>query len=101
MTNSAGSFRWGSLAFPVLLPTLAFSMGEGAIIPIIPIVANALGADLALAGLITGMLLVGQLVGDIPSGWIVAKAGERTSMIAAAGLSIGAVGIAGIAPTPF
>lgn len=101
MTNNAGSFRWGSLAFPVLLPTLAFSIGEGAIIPIIPIVASALGADLALAGLITGMLLVGQLVGDVPSGWVVSRIGERASMIAAAALSITAVGIAAISPSPF
>lgn len=101
MTNNAESFRWGSLAFPVLLPTLAFSIGEGAIIPIIPIVASALGADLALAGLITGMLLVGQLVGDIPSGWVVSRIGERPAMIGAAALSVTAVGIAAVSPSPF
>lgn len=100
MESSSGSFRWGSLAFPVLLPTLAFAVGEGAIVPIIPIVADALGADLALAGLITGMLLVGHLVGDIPSGWVVAKVGERTAMIAAAVVSIAAVGLAVFAPSP-
>jgi MFS family permease len=34
------------------------------------------------------MLLVGQLVGDIPAGAVVARIGERTSMIGAAMLSI-------------
>lgn len=99
MENSAGSFRWGSLAFPVLLPTLAFAIGEGAIIPVIPIVAHALGADLALAGVITGLLLIGHLVGDIPSGWVVARIGERASMIWAALLAIIASVIAAIAPS--
>src|SRR5690606_20660476 len=99
MENSAGSFRWGSLALPVLLPTLAFAIGEGAIIPVIPIVANALGADLALAGVITGLLLIGHLVGDIPSGWVVARIGERSSMIWAAALAIVASCAAVVAPS--
>lgn len=99
MTESAGTFRWGSLAFPVLLPTLTFAIGEGAIIPVIPIVAHALGADLALAGLITGLLLIGHLIGDIPSGWVVSRIGERASMISAAVLSIVAAGVAATAPS--
>lgn len=98
MSETAG-FRWGSLAFPVLLPTLAFAIGEGAIIPVIPIVAHALGADLALAGVITGLLLVGHLVGDIPSGWVVARIGERASMIWTALLAIAASAVAALAPS--
>ena len=37
---------------PALLPTLLFSIGEGAIIPMIPIAADHLGANLAIAGLV-------------------------------------------------
>ncbi|HRN30405.1 MAG TPA: MFS transporter, partial [Terrimesophilobacter sp.] len=99
MTGHTPTFRWGSLAFPVLLPTLAFAVGEGAIIPVIPIVAHALGADLALAGVITGLLLIGHLVGDIPSGWVVARIGERSSMIWAALLAVVASSVAAIAPS--
>ena len=91
--SSAQPFRFGSLAVPVLLPTLAFSIGEGAIIPIIPIVASNAGADLAVAGLIASLVVVGQLIGDIPSGWVVARVGERTAMIGAALLSLVGVGV--------
>ena len=49
MSASDQPFRFRSIALPVLLPTLAFSIGEGAIIPIIPIVAHNLGAQLAIA----------------------------------------------------
>ncbi|WP_168627922.1 MFS transporter [Cryobacterium sp. BB307] len=92
--SSGQSFRFGSLAVPVLLPTLAFAIGEGAIIPIIPIVASNAGADLAVAGLIAGLFVIGGLIGNIPSGWIVARLGERPSMIGAALLSIVGVGVA-------
>src|SRR5690606_13105411 len=74
-------------------------IGEGAIIPIIPIVANALGADLALAGVITGLLLIGHLAGDIPSGWVVARIGERAAMVSAALLAIAAAAVAALAPS--
>ena len=67
---------------------MVFSIGEGAIIPIIPVIASNLGADLAAAGLIAGMIMVGRLVGDIPSGWITSRIGERMAMIYAALLSV-------------
>jgi len=73
------------IALPALLPTLLFSIGEGAIIPIIPLVASNLGASLAIAGLVAALLLIGELIGNIPSGWLVARIGERPAMIGAAG----------------
>ena len=82
------SFRWRSIALPVLVPTLLFSIGEGAIIPIIPLFAENLGATLAVAGLVGGILMLGELVGDIPSGWLVSRIGERPAMIGASFLSV-------------
>ncbi|MES2171568.1 MAG: MFS transporter, partial [Actinomycetota bacterium] len=75
-------------------------IGEGAIIPIIPVVAHNLGAPLAIAGLIAAMLLVGQVFGDIPSGWTVAKLGERNAMILAALVSVVGLLAALFAPNP-
>lgn len=88
MSNAAHPFRWQSIAVPAFLPTLLFSIGEGAILPIIPIVASDLGASLAVAGLISAMTMVGVLIGDIPSGWLVSRIGERTAMIGAAFVAI-------------
>lgn len=61
-------------------PTLLFALGEGAVIPLIPVIANRLGADVALAALIASALVVGQLCGNIPAGWAVARFGERITM---------------------
>jgi MFS family permease len=94
-------FNLRSVAVAVFLPTLVFAIGEGAIIPIIPVVANSLGATLAVAGFIAAMIMVGELLGDIPSGWVVSRIGERTSMIAASFLSIVGLVIAMLAPNPW
>ncbi|GAA2748728.1 putative MFS family arabinose efflux permease [Amnibacterium kyonggiense] len=84
MTSAGPTFRLGSVALPVYLPGLLFSIGEGAVIPVIPVDAARLGGSLALAGFISALIMVGTLIGDIPSGWIVARVGERTAMIGSA-----------------
>ncbi|MCY7411458.1 MAG: MFS transporter, partial [Salinibacterium sp.] len=100
MSIAEQPFRWRSIVLPAVLPTVLFSIGEGAIIPIIPIAADNLGASLAIAGLIAALLMVGELFGNIPSGWLVARVGERPAMIGAAALSIIGAAICVIAPNP-
>ncbi|MFB9309341.1 MFS family permease [Agromyces hippuratus] len=99
MTDSAPRFSWRGVILPVYLPTLVFSLGEGAMIPIVPLVATERGASLALAGLIAAMLMVGELAGDLPAGWLVARIGERNAMIGAAMLAVIGVLIAIVSPT--
>ncbi|PJJ62383.1 MFS transporter [Compostimonas suwonensis] len=101
MSENERGFSFRSIALPALLPTLLFSIGEGTIIPIIPAVASNLGASLALAGFIAAMIMLGELAGDIPSGWVVSRIGERTAMIWAALLSIVAVVVCIAAPNPW
>ncbi|GEP26554.1 MULTISPECIES: MFS transporter [Cryobacterium] len=100
MSNHERPFSLRSVALVAFLPTLLFSIGEGAIIPLIPLVATDLGASLAIAGVIAAMVMLGELVGDIPSGWIVSRIGERNAMIWASALTIGAVIVCIVAPNP-
>ncbi|MDQ1546963.1 MAG: hypothetical protein QOH69_1867 [Actinomycetota bacterium] len=100
MSTDELPFTWRSIALPAFLPTLLFSTGEGAIIPIIPTVAHSLGATLAIAGLIASMIMVGEVFGDIPSGWLVARIGERTAMIGGAFVAVIGLAIAAFAPNP-
>jgi len=83
----------------VYLPTLLFSLGEGAVVPLIPVIAANRGASLASAGLIASALVVGQLCGNIPAGWLVAKAGERVTMVIAGSLSLIGVIAGALAPS--
>lgn len=101
MSNTQRPLNLRSVALTAFLPTLLFSVGEGAIIPLIPLVASDLGATLAIAGVIAAMIMLGELVGDIPSGWVVSRIGERNSMIWASVVTIGAVIICLVAPNPF
>ena len=101
MTATAAPFRWSTVAVPVLLPTVLFSLGEGAILPVIPRIAQDLGATLGAAGFIASMLVIGELVGMLPSGWLVSRISERLAMIGAAALSAAGAGIALIAREPW
>lgn len=100
MSTEETPFRWRSIVVVVFLPTIVFAMGQFALIPVIPALARGLGTDLGGAALIASMLVVGVLLGDIPSGAIVARIGERRAMLAAAGLAlVGAVTLL-LAPHP-
>lgn len=80
-------------------PTVLFALGEGAVIPLIPVIAAQLGADVPTAALVAAALVVGQLCGNIPAGWAVARIGERLTMAFAGILSLGGVVVLAFAPT--
>lgn len=71
------------LVLPVFVPSLIFSAGENVLLPMIPAGAEKLGADLAAASLVAGMIMVGTLIADIPAAKFVARIGERKGMILA------------------
>src|SRR5574341_739322 len=74
-------FKLSSLAFSVYLPTLLFSIGEGAVLPIIPLFARERGASVAAAALVVAMRPLGTLLLDLPSGVVVSRFGDKGAMI--------------------
>jgi MFS family permease len=97
VTDRASTVLWrfGPMIYG---PTILFALGEGAVIPLIPIIAAQLGADVATAALVASALVVGQLCGNIPAGWAVARIGERLTMAIAGTLSL--LGVAGMVFAP-
>ncbi|MEN0102014.1 MAG: MFS transporter [Curtobacterium sp.] len=93
-------FDFRAVLLSGFLPAALFAIGEGAIIPIIPIAANSLGASLAIAGFVASLILVGELIGDVPSGVVVARIGERNAMIGAAVVSMLGLTVCVVAPNP-
>lgn len=76
----------------VYLPSLVFALGEGAMIPLIPVIATQRGADIPTAALVASALIVGSLFGNLPAGWLVDRVGEqRTMAIGGAVALLGAV----------
>lgn len=102
MTDNADSpgiravlWRFGPMIYG---PTVLFALGEGAVIPLLPVISQQLGADVTFAALVASALVVGQLCGNIPAGWAVARVGERITMAVAGGISL--VGAAGMIFAP-
>ncbi|RLK49150.1 MFS transporter [Microbacterium telephonicum] len=79
-------------------PTVLFGLGEGAVIPLIPVLASELGADVPMAALVASALVVGQLCGNIPAGWAVARIGERATMALGGGIAL--AGVVGLIVAP-
>lgn len=77
-----GSLR--AIALSAYGPTLLGSTGAGAVSPIVAVSARELGASVGVAALLVAMLGVGQLLGDLPSGALAARIGERRALLVAA-----------------
>ena len=80
--EGSGSLR--AIALSAYGPTLLGSMGAGAVTPIVAVSARGLGASVGLAALLVAMMGVGQLLGDLPSGALAARIGERRALLIAA-----------------
>jgi MFS family permease len=77
-----------NLILPVYLPALLFAVGQGAIIPVIPLLARELGASVAAIGVITAMRGIGTIVFDVPAGQLVGRWGERRTMVVGTALLV-------------
>ena len=86
-----------SIAVPAFGPSLLFGIGEGAILPVIPLSARFLGSSLAGAALVVALIGIGSLISNIPASLITAKYGERRGMVGAAALSLVAMLSCGLA----
>ncbi len=81
MAQAETPFRIRSLGLSVYLPTVLFAIGQGAAIPVIPLFAKDLGASVALAATIVSLRGWGTMVFDLPAGALIARFGERRSML--------------------
>lgn len=85
----------------VYAPTLLFSIGVGAMLPQVALTARDLGASVFVAGLAVTARGVGALVFDLPAGLLIARVGERWSMlVASVTLAIALAGCI-VATSPF
>lgn len=80
------TFKLSSLTLSVYLPTLLFSIGEGAVLPIIPIFARGRGVSVAAAAFIVAMRGLGTMLFDMPSGVVVSRFGDKGAMVAGTAL---------------
>jgi MFS family permease len=75
----------------VHLPSALYSIGEGAIAPVIAITAREMGASVATASFVVAALGIGRVVGDVPAGVIAQRFGERRTLLLAIALYLAAL----------
>ena len=76
-------FSLRRIAVAAFGPSLLFGIGEGAILPIIPLTARELGASIPTAAMIIALIGIGSLINNIPASAITVRFGERWAMVAA------------------
>lgn len=70
-----------SLIWIIYLPGFLFSVAQGMIVPVLPLFANNLTQSFQLIGLVLAADFLGQVLADIPTGYIMEKIGRRRGMI--------------------
>lgn len=97
MSASEG-FAWRRIAVPAFGPTLLSACAMGAVVPIAALRAVELDASIGAAAFVVALTGVGQLIGVLPAGALVARIGERGTLWRAGVLDVLALALAGWAP---
>jgi MFS family permease len=98
---SAPPFSLRSIAVPAFGPGLLFSLGQGAVLPVVALSARDLGASVAAAALIVTLIGLGSWFFNLPASLITLKFGEKWSIVGAAGagaLALTAAGLSALVP---
>jgi len=81
--STPAGFSLKRIALPAFGPSLLFGLGEGAILPIVPLVARDLGASVPMAAMMVALISIGSLLSNIPASLITMRWGERWAIVAA------------------
>ncbi|MBB3180879.1 MFS transporter [Variovorax sp. Sphag1AA] len=82
-SSASTTFSLRKIAVPAFGPSLLFGVGEGAILPIVPLTARDLGASVSMAALVVGLISIGSLLNNIPASLITMRWGERWAIVVA------------------
>lgn len=63
------------------LPALVLALGTGVAVPALPTLAKSFGVSFGVASAVLTVFLLGNLVGSIPSGWVIDRFGRRPVLI--------------------
>ncbi|MGH3361347.1 MAG: MFS transporter [Nocardioides sp.] len=77
------AFRLRDVALAAYGPSAVSALGYGAIMPVLALQARALGADVSTAAFVVALWPLGMLATSLPAGAVVARLGERTTLLVA------------------
>lgn len=97
-TSTSQSFSLRSIALPAFGPAVLFSLGEGAVLPVVALSARDLGASVAVSALVVTLIGLGSWFFNLPASLITIRFGERLAIVGAGLAGALALAAAGFAP---
>ncbi|WP_292648507.1 MFS transporter [Nocardioides sp.] len=92
--TTPGEFRFRDIAVVAYAPSIVSAMGHGAVMPVLALRATDLGADASMAAFVVALLGIGSLATSLPAGSLVARIGERRTLMGAGALDAVAMTVA-------
>lgn len=80
---SPAPFSLRKIAVPAFGPSFLFGLGEGAILPAVPLSVRDLGGSVSLAALVVTLIGIGSLASNLPASLVTARYGERRAIVGA------------------
>lgn len=80
---AAQPFSFRKIAVAAFGPSLLFGLGEGAILPAVPLAVRDLGGSVPMAAFVVTLLGIGSLASNLPASLITARHGERRAIVGA------------------
>lgn len=92
-------FSLRRIAVPAFGPSAIWSIGAGAVLPVVALSARGLGASVGLAALFVGITTVSEFAAAVPAGVLVERIGERRALVLAGLADAAACALALLAPS--
>lgn len=99
--DSRPEVRLRSLAPSLFAPALLYSIGQGALVPVIALAARHEGASVPVAGAIVGLRGIGICLGDVPAGKLVSWLGQRGATVTSSIVLAASGAVAALSSSPW
>jgi MFS family permease len=76
-----GTVPFSQLVLAFYVPSILLAFSLGLLLPVLPLCAQGFGASYGLVGLVTAGASIGMLIGDVPSGVLVRRFGQKKAML--------------------
>src|SRR5690606_7532639 len=76
------------LALAIYVPTALVAVGDGILVPTLPLFVASFESSLALVGLVLAGEAIGMLLGDVPAGWFTDRTSPKVALLVGGGIAL-------------
>ena len=86
--TEATPLAFSALILSFYLPAVLLAFSLGLVSPVLPLYAKSFDVSYGLVGLVSGGAALGMLIGDLPSGFVVRRLGQKRALLLGVGCHI-------------